>query len=132
MTAFRAITYAKAMDDNYSKRELDMKFESLEKKVDEGHLAIIERMNESERKNLDRAKEMFNMLEEIKGQTTKHNGRMSKQESLTRGVIMSGTVALFLGGIIVGLVVYIYQYQLEQQSVRITNLKALVQDLQEK
>lgn len=60
------------------------------------------------------------------------NGRVNKLEALTKGIIMSGTVVVFMGGVIVGLVVYIYQYQLTQQSTRITNLKSIIQTLQEK
>lgn len=118
------------MDTDYTKRELDMKFESIEQKMDDNHAEIIEKVENNETKNLDRALEIFNMLKEIKADTTKHNGRLSAQEATSQSMLLAGKVVIALGSVIVGLVIYIYQYQLSQQATRITNLKTTVETLQ--
>lgn len=80
----------------------------------------------------DRFSSQDGVLNSILEQAKKTNGRVNKQESLSKGLIMSGTVVIFLGSVIVGLVIYIYQYQLSLQSTRITNLKEIVQTLETK
>lgn len=80
----------------------------------------------------DRFSKQDDVLESILEQAKKTNGRVNGHDSLIRGLIMSGAVVVFLGGVIIGLVIYIYQYQLSQQATRITNLKSEVQTLQNK
>lgn len=119
-------------EKNYGKRELDMKFLAIEEKIDSRHDETMETIRVNDVNNKSRHEEMFKMLESIKADTMKHNGRLTKQESWTRGIVMSGSVALFLGCTIVGLIIYIYQYQLSIESTRITNLKSAIQILQVK
>lgn len=110
------------MDDiDYSKRELDVKFKSIEDKIDEFS-------KDQDQKHLQNTK----LLNTIDSKVTLTNGKVRKLEKWQAGLIMAGSTALFLGSVIIGLVVYIYQYQLSQQATRITNLKTMVQTLQSK
>ncbi len=81
------------MDADYTKRELDMKFQMLGDKVDENHRETNEQINLVERKMTDNFMEVRNFLAEIKTQTTEHNHRMSKIE---RTLLIVGTVVLVL------------------------------------
>lgn len=118
--------------DNYSKRELDMKFDYLANKIDENHDETMDRIELLSRTNNDKHLENSDKLENIEQKVTLTNGKVRKLEKWQAALIMSGSVAIFMGCALVGLVVYIYQYQLNQQAVRVTNLKTQVQVLQNK
>lgn len=124
------------MESDYTKRELDMKFENLEKKIDDNHAETTEQIDLTERRNKDRQIEILNLVGEVKDQTTLTNGTVKKLKQWQTGIIMSGSVVIFMGSVIVGLVVYIYQYQLNQYATRVSNqgttiqlLKTQVQEL---
>lgn len=119
------------MDDTeYSKRELDMKFLALTEKVDENHKETLEEIGLLSRRNDDKHLQTSDRLIKIEEKVTFTNGKVRKLEKWQAGLIMAGTTALILGGTIVGLVVYIYQYQLNIQTTRITNLKSTITSLQ--
>jgi hypothetical protein len=122
------------MTTNYSKRELDMKFQSIIDKVDENHNDTKEQITDLSKdqdskhiQNSNILTEIKNELKETKVQVTFTNGKVKKLQSWQSAIIMSGSVVVFMGGIIVCLIVYIYQYQLNQQTDKISNL---VQELQ--
>lgn len=112
-------------DKNYNKRELDMKFENLEKKMEYNHVKVMEKIILSDKKNTDQQKEIFNILEKINIQTTATNGRVNKLYGWKTGLVMcSGLIVL----IIIPLMVYIFL----QQSARIDRIYTKIQILQTK
>lgn len=76
------------MQDNYSQRELDMKFQQVETKIDDSHSETLDKLGESNRRNHDKQVEILNFLTEIKNQTQKTNGRVNKLEGRVVGIIM--------------------------------------------
>lgn len=88
-------------DRPYNKRELDMKF-----------TAVIDRIDELAKDQDDKHGQNSVLLNAIDGKVSVTNGKVKKLEKWQAGLIMAGSVALFMGGIIVSLIVYIYQYQL--------------------
>lgn len=120
------------MDDHYSNRELDLKFEYIANKIDDKHDETMERIELFSRTNDDKHLQNTARLENIEMKVTTTNGKVRKLEKWQAGLVMAGGVAIFLGGIIVGLIVYIYQYQLTQQATRINNLRDTVKTLQNK
>lgn len=112
------------MDKDYSKREIDMKFQSIIDKVDENHLETKEQISELAKDQDYKHGQNTDILNTIDAKVSVTNGKVKKLEKWQAGLIMAGSVALFMGGIIISLVVYIYQYQLTQQATRITNLKS--------
>lgn len=119
-------------DRPYTKLELDLKFQNLADKIDQKHDETLESIRVLSVRNDDKHLQNTDRLENIEVKVTTTNGKVRKLEIFTRGLVMAGSVALFMGGIIVGLIVYIYQYQLQQQATRITNLNAKIQVLQSK
>lgn len=75
------------MDDNYSKRELDEHFKDVKSSI--GELKLV--------------------AEKIDVKVGIQNGRVAKTEATVRGVTMAGSVAVFLIGIIMSLVVYSFK-----------------------
>lgn len=120
------------MDTDYSKREIDMRFDYLANKIDIKHDETMNRIELLSRTTNDKHLENTSKLENIEMKVTLTNGKVRNLEKWQAGLVMAGGVAVFLGGVIVGLIVYIYQYQLNQQATRITNLRTTVQTLQSK
>jgi hypothetical protein len=108
---------------DYTNRELDMKFGTLAEKIDENHKETIEKIDILSRRNDDKHLETSAHLRELNDKVSFTNGKVKKHEKVLYGLLMSGGVVMFLGGTIIGLVVYIYQYQLGIQSTRITSLQ---------
>lgn len=119
-------------DRPYTNREQDMKFQFIADKIDDKHDETMDRIELLSRTNHDIHLADTARLENIEVKVTTTNGKVKKLEKWQAGIVMAGATALFLGSVIVGLIVYIYQYQLAQQAARITSLKTQVQSLQEK
>lgn len=118
----------------YNKRELDMKFQTIIEKVDDNHRDTKEQIQElaKETKKDQDEKHIQNteILKIIDGKVSLTNGRVKRLEKWQAGIIMSGTVVIFMGGIIVSLIIYIYQYQIFVQNDKITNLITTVKSIQ--
>lgn len=110
-------------EKNYTKRELDMKFESLENKMDSNHVEVMDKIILSDKKNTDQQREIFNILEKVNMQTTATNGHVNKLYGWRTGLVMCGGLIVV---IIIPLMVYIFL----QQSARIDRISAKVQLLQ--
>lgn len=107
-----------------------MKFEILSNKIDENHQDTKDQIDSFIRQQDAKHIENRKLLMGIDAKATTTNGKVRKLEKWQAGLIMAGSTALFLGAVIVGLIVYIYQYQLAQQTIRINNLKAQIQNTQ--
>ncbi|MFA6201514.1 MAG: hypothetical protein WC679_14030 [Bacteroidales bacterium] len=57
--------------------------------------------------------------EKIIAQTTKTNGTVKRHDKWIYGIVMAGSVVMFMGTIIVGLLGYIYFNEKEQINVKI-------------
>lgn len=119
-------------DHNYSKREIDILFSNLTDKLQSTHTEILEKIEDLDDNNDKKHIENTNRLQAIDTKVTFTNGKVRKLEKWQAALIMAGSASIVLIGIIIGLVVYIYQYQLNIQTGRITNLKATINQLQEK
>lgn len=86
------------MDENYSKRELDEHFLDIKKSIGE----------------VEKKVDSLNLKVGIQ------NGRVSKTEGTLKGAIMAVSVAVFLIGIIMSLVVY--SFKLSQDNLKNTIL----------
>lgn len=117
-------------NDNYNKRELDMKFESVIEKVDELKADTKDQIESLVSDSNEKHEQNTIILNDIKDKVSFTNGKVKKLEKWQAGLIMAGSTALFMGAIIISLVVYIYQYQLSQQASRITSLRAAMQSAQ--
>lgn len=122
----------------YEKRELDMKFQNIEKMIDINHTETMDKLGEIDRRNHDKQVTMSDTLGQLNVLVTATNGKVKKLEKWQAGLVMSGSVVVVMGMGIIGLVVYIYQYQLTQYVTRVSNqgqtiqtLKTQVQTLQD-
>lgn len=84
-------------EENYSKRELDEHFGDLGKRIDA----------------------VGDGVKELNTKVGIQNGRVAKTEATLRGTVMAGSVAVFLLGIIMSLVVYSFHISLENQRSQI-------------
>lgn len=112
----------------YSNRELDVKFKILGDNLEENHQETMNRIELMDRKNHDKFIDILAQVGEIRVQTTTTNGKVRKLEKWQAGLIMAGSVALFMGSVIIAMGIYIYNLQV----ARITNLRNTVQQLQTK
>lgn len=85
-------------EENYSKRELDEHFKDLKGSIDSVFLGV----------------------KELNIKVGIQNGRVAKTEGTLRGAVMAGSVAVFLLGIIMSLVVY--SFKLSQDNLKTTIL----------
>lgn len=114
------------MDDSYSNRELDMKFQILGEKVDENHRETTESLDIMDKKFDNKLKEVMNFLQEIKQQVTKTNGRMNKSEAFLLALKWAGGLALV---IIIPLIVYIWTMQVSALNSRQDRQGTVIQQL---
>lgn len=108
-----------------------MQFKSVIDKVNENHIETREQIAALAQDQDDKHLQNSKILQAIDTKVGITNGKVKRLEKWQAAIVMAGSVALFMGGIIIGLVVYIYQYQLDLQTTRVTNLRATVQTLQQ-
>lgn len=122
------------MEQPYNNRELDMKFQSLETLIDVNHTETMDKLGEMERRNHDKQVTMSDTLGQLNVLVTATNGKVRKLEKWQAGLVMAGSVSLFLGGIIIAMGLYIYNGQVATINNLKTNQKELrttVQTLQD-
>lgn len=110
-------------DERYKNRELDARFQTLGEKIDENHTDTTDKIGLLDRKMGDKHGEVMGFLEEIKTQTTKTNGRVSKLETLR----MAAYIASGLVTVIAALLIYIYQADKKTLEEKIENAKQIVE-----
>lgn len=109
--------------DNYSKRELDMKFDYIAQKIDDNHKETTDALGVLDRRNTDKQKEMIDFLTEIKSQTQKTNGRVNKLEGWRMGIVMCCSLIII---VVLPLLAIIYQNitrRLDKQETVINTLQ---------
>lgn len=116
----------------YSNRELDSKFKNLEDTLTKNHAETVELIKNGEKNNDSKHSENTNRLKEIAIQTTATNGRVRKLEKWQAGLIMAGSVAVAMGMMLIGLLAYIWNFNINLQSTTSANLQTQIQNLQQK
>lgn len=109
-------------NSNYSKRELDMKFQVLADKIDDNHKETSDSISVLDRRNTDKQTTILSELGEIKTLALKTNGRVNKNDSWIRGVIMCCSLIII---VVLPLLYIIYgqiNSRLDRQSAVISNL----------
>ncbi len=103
------------MEADYTKRELDMKFQKLEEKIDELHVETMDKIGESDRRNHDRQDVIITLVTEAKNGITKTNGSVARAfEEIQRlktwraAQVASLAVVTGLGMILIGMAAYIF------------------------
>lgn len=93
------------MDQPYSNRELDMKFEKLTDLIDENHRETMDRIDLLDRKNNDKHLENTNRLQKIEEQTVKTNGSVRGLLAFRVGLYMCGVLIVI---VVLPLIIYIF------------------------
>lgn len=114
------------MDIDFSnKNTVALKFQQLEKNIEEKHDEVIEKIAESNRLNHDKQLEMLGYLGEIKTGVGKTNGSVAaafkeiqKLKTWRAGQVVGLAVVVTLGGIIIGLAAYIFTSNMQSISDR--------------
>lgn len=122
------------MDSDYSKREIDMKFENIEKIIDINHTETMDKLGEIDRRNHDKQVTMSDTLGQLNVLVTATNGKVRKLEKWQAALVMSGGVVVTLGSVIIFMGIYIYNIQVTTINSLKTNQKELritVQTLQD-
>ncbi len=100
-----------------------MKFEVLEKQIDDNHAETIEKLGESDRRNHDKQVTMLNVLGDINLKLEKQNGRVKKTEAWIRGIVMC---CVLIVGVVLPLLAVIYNQindRFDRQSAAIIRLQ---------
>lgn len=87
-------------DEPYKNRELDVRFQTLAEKIDENHGDTSDKIALLDRKMGDKHGEVMGFLEEIKIQTTKTNGKVSRHDMYLRAAIIAAPLITIIAGIV--------------------------------
>lgn len=115
------------MEQPYTHRELNMKFEKLTDEITKNHEETLASIDLLDRKNHDKHLENSAKLEKIEMQTTKTNGRVSKsEEEISKlktwrfGIVMASSVVT---AVVIPLVLYIFFTQTNAINQQLQELK---------
>lgn len=100
---------------------IGMKFETLEKKIDDNHTETLDKIGESDRRNHDKQLEMTSLITEVLAQTKKTNGRVNKLEGWRIGIVMCCSIIIIVVLPLLAVIYHDITARLDRQAAAISN-----------